>query len=49
VLPSPLPALRWRGEGEAYGGSVKMRPKRAQGWIKEKVAKSDFAKKRILL
>src|ERR1035441_7353644 len=25
-LPNPLPALRWRGKGEASGGSVKMRP-----------------------
>jgi hypothetical protein len=25
-LPNSLPALRWRGEGETPGGSVKMRP-----------------------
>jgi hypothetical protein len=25
LSPSPLPALRWRGEGEAFGAGIEMR------------------------
>src|SRR2546422_42930 len=42
-LPSPLPALRWRGEGEDDGGSIKMRPTWSAGalecWSKASAAR----------